>query len=93
MHGPGCAHYQQLIWELFNGVEKGWEFSGDDDVAFLAGAFFRSRPTVGLVDSISFEGRGPREKGKTGSRIARRLVGSTPRSVQLCFKLTHSALP
>ncbi|KAG8889106.1 hypothetical protein FRB98_005721 [Tulasnella sp. 332] len=32
----GCAHFQQLIWELFNGVEKGWQYSGDSDVAFLA---------------------------------------------------------
>ncbi|KAG9003838.1 hypothetical protein FRB94_008480 [Tulasnella sp. JGI-2019a] len=32
----GCAHFQQLIWELFNGIEKGWEYSSDNDVAFLA---------------------------------------------------------
>ncbi|KAG8951193.1 hypothetical protein FRC04_006675 [Tulasnella sp. 424] len=32
----GCAHYQQMIWEVFNGIEKGFELSGDDDVAFLS---------------------------------------------------------
>ncbi|KAG8920063.1 hypothetical protein FRC01_000946 [Tulasnella sp. 417] len=32
----GCAHFQQMIWELFNGVEKGFELSGDTDVAFLS---------------------------------------------------------
>ncbi|KAG6864486.1 hypothetical protein C0991_009194, partial [Blastosporella zonata] len=32
----GCAHAQQLIWQLFNAVEKGFEASGDTDTAFLA---------------------------------------------------------
>ncbi|TFY55805.1 hypothetical protein EVJ58_g8016 [Rhodofomes roseus] len=31
----GCAHAQQLIWQLFNAVEKGYEASGDDDTTFL----------------------------------------------------------
>ncbi|EPQ51576.1 hypothetical protein GLOTRDRAFT_108097 [Gloeophyllum trabeum ATCC 11539] len=31
----GCAHAQQLIWQLFNAVEKGFNASGDSDVAFL----------------------------------------------------------
>ncbi|KAL0064548.1 hypothetical protein AAF712_008493 [Marasmius tenuissimus] len=31
----GCAHSQQLIWEMFNAVEKGFEASGDSDTAFL----------------------------------------------------------
>lgn len=26
-----------MIWEVFNGIEKGFELSGDDDVAFLSG--------------------------------------------------------
>ncbi|KAJ3802095.1 glycoside hydrolase family 95 protein [Lentinula aff. detonsa] len=30
-----CAHAQQLIWQLFNAVEKGFNASGDTDVAFL----------------------------------------------------------
>lgn len=32
----GCAHAQQLIWQLFNAVEKGFSASGDTDVAFLS---------------------------------------------------------
>ncbi|KAF9259264.1 glycoside hydrolase family 95 protein [Marasmius fiardii PR-910] len=31
----GCAHAQQLIWELFNAIEKGFEAAGDQDTAFL----------------------------------------------------------
>ncbi|KIL62802.1 glycoside hydrolase family 95 protein [Amanita muscaria Koide BX008] len=31
----GCAHAQQLIWQLFNAVEKGFAASGDNDYAFL----------------------------------------------------------
>ncbi|KAI0782786.1 glycoside hydrolase family 95 protein [Abortiporus biennis] len=31
----GCAHAQQLMWQLFNAVEKGFNFSGDQDVEFL----------------------------------------------------------
>ncbi|KAL0581459.1 hypothetical protein V5O48_000613 [Marasmius crinis-equi] len=31
----GCAHAQQLIWEMFNAIEKGFEASGDTDTAFL----------------------------------------------------------
>ncbi|KDR70259.1 hypothetical protein GALMADRAFT_230242 [Galerina marginata CBS 339.88] len=32
----GCAHAQQVIWQLFNAVEKGFVASGDTDTAFLA---------------------------------------------------------
>ncbi|KAG5652319.1 hypothetical protein H0H81_005432 [Sphagnurus paluster] len=32
----GCAHAQQMIWQLFNAVEKGFAASGDTDTAFLA---------------------------------------------------------
>lgn len=31
----GCAHAQQLIWQLLNAVEKGFAASGDTDVVFL----------------------------------------------------------
>ncbi|EGN94360.1 glycoside hydrolase family 95 protein [Serpula lacrymans var. lacrymans S7.3] len=31
----GCAHAQQLIWQLFNAVEKGYEAAGDTDTAFI----------------------------------------------------------
>lgn len=33
----GCAHQQQIIWQLFNAVEKGYAASGDNDEAFLKG--------------------------------------------------------
>jgi alpha-L-fucosidase 2 len=33
----GCTHYQQLIWELFNAVEKASTFVGETDQAFLSG--------------------------------------------------------
>lgn len=33
----GCAHAQQMIWELLNAVEKGFTASGDTDKAFLTG--------------------------------------------------------
>lgn len=36
-HGPttfGCTHYQQLIWETFDHVLRGWEASGDTDTSF-----------------------------------------------------------
>ena len=42
----GCAHAQQLIWQLFNAVEKGFTESGDTDVAFLSGE----------CESINFKG-------------------------------------
>lgn len=35
----GCAHSQQLIWELFGIIEKGFAASGDRDTAFLEGTF------------------------------------------------------
>ncbi|KAK2467924.1 hypothetical protein APHAL10511_000219 [Amanita phalloides] len=31
----GCAHSQQVIWQLFNAVEKGFAASGDTDYTFL----------------------------------------------------------
>ncbi|KAH7920127.1 glycoside hydrolase family 95 protein [Leucogyrophana mollusca] len=31
----GCAHAQQLIWQLFNAIEKGFNAAGDTDTAFL----------------------------------------------------------
>ncbi|GJE92362.1 glycoside hydrolase family 95 protein [Phanerochaete sordida] len=31
----GCAHAQELIWQLFNAVEKGYPASGDSDEAFF----------------------------------------------------------
>ncbi|KDN34548.1 hypothetical protein RSAG8_12351, partial [Rhizoctonia solani AG-8 WAC10335] len=31
----GCSHSQQLIWQLFEAVEKGFSASGDNDIGFL----------------------------------------------------------
>ncbi|CAE6480275.1 unnamed protein product [Rhizoctonia solani] len=31
----GCAHSQQILWQLFEYVEKGFDASGDTDTAFL----------------------------------------------------------
>lgn len=31
----GCAHAQQIIWQLFNAIEKGFAASGDTDTKFL----------------------------------------------------------
>ncbi|KAI0827177.1 Six-hairpin glycosidase-like protein [Trametes gibbosa] len=31
----GCAHAQQVIWQLFNAIEKGFPVSGDTDTGFL----------------------------------------------------------
>ncbi|KAF9042885.1 glycoside hydrolase family 95 protein [Panaeolus papilionaceus] len=31
----GCAHAQQLIWQLFNTIEKGAVIAGDNDSAFI----------------------------------------------------------
>ncbi|KAI6157265.1 glycoside hydrolase family 95 protein [Pisolithus tinctorius] len=31
----GCAHSQQLIWQMFNAVEKGFVIAGDSDIGFL----------------------------------------------------------
>lgn len=36
-YAVGCAHAQQMIWQLFNAVEKGFNAAGDTDTAFLAG--------------------------------------------------------
>lgn len=33
----GCAHSQQLLWQMFNAVEKGFVASGDTDTGFLEG--------------------------------------------------------
>lgn len=30
----GCTHYQQLIWEVFDHVLRGWDASGDTDTDF-----------------------------------------------------------
>ncbi len=34
---PGCAHAQQVIWQLFNAIDKGFSASGDNDTEFLNG--------------------------------------------------------
>jgi len=37
---PGCAHAQQLLWQLFNAIEKGYAAAGDTDTAFLDCTFY-----------------------------------------------------
>ncbi|KAG7095183.1 hypothetical protein E1B28_005962 [Marasmius oreades] len=45
----GCAHAQQLVWEMLNAVEKGFEASGDQDTAFLNEVRFkRARMDKGI---------------------------------------------
>src|SRR5258706_4778495 len=44
----GCAQYQQLIWELFNAVEKASPFVGETDQAFLSGTSIKVRQSVVL---------------------------------------------
>jgi hypothetical protein len=36
----GCAHFQQLIWQVFNSVEKGFAAAEDTDTSFLEGVLF-----------------------------------------------------
>lgn len=43
----GCAHSQQLIWQLFNAVEKGFVAAGDSDIDFLD-AVRRSRERMDM---------------------------------------------
>lgn len=54
----GCAHSQQLIWQLFNAVEKGFTASGDTDIAFLEGAGIRLSICCSNVDILSVCARG-----------------------------------
>jgi alpha-L-fucosidase 2 len=67
----GCAHAQQLIWQLFNAVEKGSEASGDNDTAFLAGKtrdFRVNRDLQPLVRTEIISKRAQMDKGlKIGS--------------------------
>ncbi|KAJ8453411.1 hypothetical protein ONZ51_g13610 [Trametes cubensis] len=44
----GCAHAQQLIWQLFNAIEKGFDAAGDTDTDFLNGACL-SRPETSYL--------------------------------------------
>ncbi|KAJ8481341.1 hypothetical protein ONZ51_g6064 [Trametes cubensis] len=37
----GCAHAQQLIWQLFNAIEKGFDAAGDTDTDFLNEVIFK----------------------------------------------------
>jgi len=42
----GCAHAQQLIWELLNAAELGYAVSGDKDEAFLKGRLDHFRALI-----------------------------------------------
>lgn len=52
-----------MIWELFSGIEKGWEFSGDEDVAFLAGKTTRASDLTVFLISILSQRFGRRKPG------------------------------
>jgi len=70
----GCTQYQQLIWELFNAVEKASTFVGETDQAFLSGASL----TV-LLFCIKFFGRSQNEKSEAGSWSSYRTLWTDPR--------------
>ena len=52
--GSGCAHAQQVIWQLFNAIEQGHAAAGDTDTEFLNcmfpylsdGSFLTESPAV-----------------------------------------------
>jgi len=46
----GCAHAQQMVWQLFNAVEKGFAVSGDTDAAFLEGTPNQSLSLMLMLD-------------------------------------------
>lgn len=59
----GCAHAQQVIWQLFNAVEKGADAAGENDQNFLNG---KSIPSCLKVLPILIVSRGQGEKGANG---------------------------
>jgi hypothetical protein len=73
----GCSHQQQLVWQLLNAVEKGFDASGDKDTDFLKCEYFNSfdRPAIIRINSR------PNRQSQNRSRDSRRLVGPTPRCV------------
>ena len=66
----GCAHYQQLIWELFNAVEKASPFVGETDQVFLSGTSIKDRQSVVCINS-SVEVKTKRAKLDRGLHIGR----------------------
>lgn len=65
-----CAHAQQLIWQLFNAVEKGFNASGDTDTAFLEGeSQFRMIAIFFFVLNLMTEVQTKRAQMDKGIRI------------------------
>lgn len=78
--GAGCAHAQQLIWQLFNAIEKGFNASGDSDTAFLKGestCFLERAPSDSMVYRRSVCAV------PDGQRHPYRLVGTAARYVAM----------
>jgi alpha-L-fucosidase 2 len=64
----GCAHAQQMIWQLFNAIEKGFAASGDTDTAFLDGKL--THPiTVDILKESKTEVKAKRAKMDKGIHI------------------------
>lgn len=74
-HLLGCAHAQQLIWQLFNTVEKGYQAAQDNDAAFLAGEL------VDVLTQIASDLiiRGTGETRTDGQRYPGRVMGAITR--------------
>jgi len=72
----GCTHYQQLIWELFNAVEKASMFVGETDLTFLSGGSLRVFRSILFIKTFN---RGQRKKSKAGSRSSYRRLWTDPR--------------
>ncbi|QRW13118.1 glycoside hydrolase family 95 protein [Ceratobasidium sp. AG-Ba] len=53
----GCSHSQQLIWQLFEAVEKGFSVSGDPDVNFLAGKSSTTLSSTKFTFKASFQAK------------------------------------
>lgn len=75
-HKAGCAHSQQLIWQLFNAIEKGFTAAGDSDIDFLSGMCIDCSVDDGLKgDSCPYQAR------EDGQGLAYRALGAVTRSV------------
>jgi alpha-L-fucosidase 2 len=66
----GCTHYQQLIWELFNAVEKASKFVGETDLTFLSGGSLTVLRSIFAL-SLSAEVKAKRAKLDRGLHIGR----------------------
>jgi len=83
----GCAHSQQLIWQLFNAIEKGFIAAGDSDLAFLDGMW-----NVFLFTEVTYFVSCAYETGNDGQGSSDWSVGSTTRSAISVIELLSFAL-